>query len=703
MTNETRTRARQSRQSISAGEYVLVMRARTDPHVALAAGSLAALGAELVYRKQGSTAWLLVGAAAAALGLVQAWREQERLRPVPVLALAAALPLAWLLLHLGLDVSGDKDASVVYRWQGNGLLRGDYPRSEYPLGAVLLFALEAWLGGGSTRSANALVMIPFQVALVASIWATRGRYAPWLATFVGLWPANAFYWEFKYDLVPAALLAVGLVLAWRERWALSGIVLGVGTLVKWTPSLAVVAFVVWLVAGRRFREATSHALAAAGAVALVYLPFLVWSPSEVAAAYTRQSGRTITPESVWYLLLRPFDLAHVRTHISFSAGAPRWANVAAVAIQVLALLVVFAAAVRARTSLRAATVLAACAPAVFLLTNRIFSPQFIVVLFAAWGTAAALVVRTRREQLAVGTAMGAAALANTFVYPHALPFYDVVWPLCSAVVFGAGFGLTMWLVASASRGFGAVNDSGSEVDLDETLDATQEARNYNDWLYGRARRYLGRRVLDLGAGIGKFTELAADDGCDVVALEPHARYAELLRSGVGRRPNVEVANATVGELLEASPEKFDSAICINVLEHIPDDAATVRATHDLLVPGGHLLLLVPAHPRLYGTVDRRIGHVRRYRREPLAELLRSVGFEIVTARYVNPVGALGWLVTFRLRSPKRWPRAQQRAFDALVPALRHLDRMPSPVGLSVWVVARRPLRSAAAGGGPTSA
>jgi SAM-dependent methyltransferase len=248
-----------------------------------------------------------------------------------------------------------------------------------------------------------------------------------------------------------------------------------------------------------------------------------------------------------------------------------------------------------------------------------------------------------------------------------------------------------------------VTDREFAPNLDEPLEATQAARNYNAWLYGRARTYLGRRVLDLGAGIGTFTELVADEGCDVLALEPHAPYAHLLRSGVGRRPNVEVASKTVGELLDAYPTTFDSAICFNVLEHIPDDASTLRAAHELLVPGGHLLLLVPAHPRLYGNVDRRIGHVRRYRREPLTELLRSVGFEIVTARYVNPVGALGWLVTFRLRTPKRWPRAQQRAFDTLVPVLRHLDKLPLPVGLSVWVVARRPLNSAAAGGGHASA
>jgi hypothetical protein len=156
----------------------------------------------------------------------------------------------------------------------------------------------------------------------------------------------------------------------------------------------------------------------------VYLPFLAWSPDEVLAAYSRQSGRAITPESVWYLLLRPFDLAHVRTHISFSAGAPGWADASATVLQVLAVLAVVGAAVVSRPRLRAAVALAGLAPAAFLLTNRIFSPQFVLVLFAA---------------------------GNAFVYPFALPWYDITWPLCSALLFFAGLTLTAWLALRAAR------------------------------------------------------------------------------------------------------------------------------------------------------------------------------------------------------------------------------------------------------------
>jgi len=417
---------------------------RLDPNITLAAAAVAIVATEAAYRTWISDAWLVLEALVAAAALFHAWRRQDRLRLGPVLAVIGGLQLALFGVHVALDVIGDKDSSVVYRWQGNALRRGDYPRSEYPLGAVLLFGLEAWLGGGTTRNANALLMAPLAVLTSAAVWLTRMPYAPWLAALIGFWPANSFFWQYKFDLAPAALLVVGLVLALRGRWGLSGVVLAAGTLVKWTPALAVVALVAWLLTTRRVRDAIVHAGAFAATLALVYVPFIVWSQTEVLAAYERQSGRSITPESVWYLLLRPFDLAHVRTHISFSAGAPRWANVGAGLLQAAVVLALVAAAARARTQ-RAAVALAALVPVAFLLTNRIFSPQFMLVAFAAWALAAALVVRTRREQLWVGAAMAVAALANEFVYPFALPRYEVTWVLCSAILFATSLGLTGWL------------------------------------------------------------------------------------------------------------------------------------------------------------------------------------------------------------------------------------------------------------------
>jgi hypothetical protein len=420
-----------------------------DPNLVLAASATAVVVLEAAYRTWTSIAWLLLQGAVAAIGLLHAWRTQERLRMLPVLLLVGTLPLALLGVHVGLDVAGDKDSSIVFRWQGNALVHGDYPRSEYPLGAVLLFAAEAWVGGGATRGANAIFMAPLSVLASACVWLTRLPYAPWLAAFIGLWPANAFYWQYKFDLAPAAALALGLLLALRGRWAWAGAVLAVGTLVKWTPALAAVALVAWLVRRGRARTAAVHAGVLACVVVLAHLPFVLWD-DDVFAAYERQSGRAITPESVWYLPLRLLGLAHVRTHISFSAGAPGWADIAATIVQAAAVVALVVLTARA-PSLRLAVARAALVPAVFLLTNRIFSPQFMLVLFAAWAIAAALLVRTRREQLAVGTAAAIAAAANAFVYPFALPSYDDTWPLMSALLFATALAVTAWL---ALRGAG---------------------------------------------------------------------------------------------------------------------------------------------------------------------------------------------------------------------------------------------------------
>jgi Glycosyltransferase family 87 len=418
-------------------------------HLALAACVAGMVAAEAGYRWRTSIAWLFLEGAFGLAALAVAWRGRERLRLAPLLGLTLALQGGFLLVHLWLGAIADVDTSEVYRFQGNALLDGNYPESEYPTGAVLLFGLEALVGGGPTKTANALLMIPFQLACVAAVWSLRTRWSPWFAALVALWPANAYYWEFKFDLVPAALLAVGLAVALRERWTLAGVVLGLGTAVKWTPALAFAALALWLAAGRRWTPLRNAGLAFAAVLLAIHLPFLVGgAQDEVAFAYTHQGERRITAESVWYLLLRPFDQAELGGHLSYSAGAPDWANVGATLVQAALLVTVLVLAARART-LGSAVALAALAPVAFLLANRIFSPQFLVPILVGWAVAAALVVATERQALAVVTGAVAATGANAFVYPYALPFYDQTWPVASAILFASAFALTGWLMRRA--------------------------------------------------------------------------------------------------------------------------------------------------------------------------------------------------------------------------------------------------------------
>jgi hypothetical protein len=419
--------------------------ARADPNLVLAAAAALVVLAEAAYSHAASDAWLGLEVVFAAAGLLYAWREQDRLRLGPVLGLALAFQLAYTAVHLGFDVRSDFDSRVLFKRYGEQLLDGDYPAAEYPVGAVLLFAFEAGVSGGATRVANAFTMIPFELALVWSVWALRTRWAPWLAAVVAFVPLEPYFVEFKFDVVAAAALALGLLLAQRGRWGWSGVVLAVGALVKWTPGLAFLVLVVWLVASGLRREAGRHALAFVATIVVVHLPFLLWQPDDVLHAYTEQGSRDITAESVWYLPLRALGIAHFGTHVSARADAPSWTNVLASVVQLAVVGALLALAVRRRRVVTAALALAALAPAAFLLTNRIFSPQFLLVLVAGWSVAAALLVRDRREQLLSGLAAGTACVANAFVYPYALPHYDQTWVVASMVLFAAGIAVTAWL------------------------------------------------------------------------------------------------------------------------------------------------------------------------------------------------------------------------------------------------------------------
>lgn len=223
----------------------------------------------------------------------------------------------------------------------------------------------------------------------------------------------------------------------------------------------------------------------------------------------------------------------------------------------------------------------------------------------------------------------------------------------------------------------------------ETLRRMARAVNYNEWLLARSLPYLGRDVVDVGAGSGTFVDKIADGTRHVVAVEPEEQFQPELRRRFAARDDVRVEPLGADALGEAYPVAFDTAVCFNVVEHIPDDARALGAIARTLRPGGNLLLLVPAHPFLYGELDRALEHERRYRSADLRRLLEEAGFAVVDLRHVNPLGALGWLVTGRLLRRDRIPEKPLLAFDRAVPILRRLDRVEAPFGLSLWAVARR--------------
>ncbi len=421
-----------------------------DPHLALAVAVVLVLGCEALRGSATlltSPVWPVLQALIALSGLAVAWRRQERLRLVPVVVIGISFQLAWVVLHLLLGVHSDGDSSVVYPQYGDALLSGTYPHATYPAGAVLLFALEAWLAGGghAVRIANAFMMVPFQLVTVVTLWRLRPRWSAWIATVVAIWPLNAFFWEFKFDLAPTAALVVGLALATRRRWALAGLALGVGASLKWTPALAGIVLAAWLLAQGRPRSAARHFGAMAGAFVAINLPFLLTSPNALWAAYRLQSGRGIEAESMFYVPpVIPFEKSVAI--ISHAVGAAAWANDAAIALQAVLLIALLVAALRV-ASLRSAVAIAAMAPVIFLLSNRIFSPQYLVTMVGAWALAGSLLAGTRHDQLRLCLLIFAATLANVLVYPTGVR----TWPIFTVLLFVFGFAATGWVAGGQHR------------------------------------------------------------------------------------------------------------------------------------------------------------------------------------------------------------------------------------------------------------
>lgn len=399
-----------------------------------------------------SSRWPILEGAIAAVALAFAWRRQTELRLAPVLAIGLAFQVGWIAVHLALGVHSDGDSSHIYPQAGDALVAGTYPSSPYPAGAVLLFGLESLLSGGGSadRISNALLMVPFQLVTVVAIWSLRTRWCRWFAAVVAIWPLDAFFWEFKFDLAPTAALVVGLLLARRGRLSLSGLALGIGAALKWTPALSGVVLAVWLLRQGRRRDAAALLAALAGAFLLVNLPFLLSSPQHLLATYRFQGGRGISAESMYYVPpIVPFEKSVAI--ISHQVGAPGWANVIAVVLQIVLLLGVAAAAAKARDV--SAVALAAMAPVVFLLSNRVFSPQYLVTMTAAWAVAGSLVARSSRDQLRLGALMLAATLANVLVYPTGA----LLWPTFTLLLFVAGFLATGWVTARSGQGPDAVS------------------------------------------------------------------------------------------------------------------------------------------------------------------------------------------------------------------------------------------------------
>ncbi|MDH4196313.1 MAG: class I SAM-dependent methyltransferase [Candidatus Aminicenantes bacterium] len=231
-------------------------------------------------------------------------------------------------------------------------------------------------------------------------------------------------------------------------------------------------------------------------------------------------------------------------------------------------------------------------------------------------------------------------------------------------------------------------------DGDATLNALDGADRFTDWMFEQVRPWLGGSILEIGSGKGTYGR----------KVRRHFPLSRVILSDIDPGYVAELRREFPGSEVQAlridmeEPADFrqvvppvDSAFALNVLEHTRDDGRALRNVYEVLRPGGRLVVLVPAHPFLYGAIDRSIGHTRRYTKKTLLAAVGTTSFTVRRTFYFNALSLVGWYVAGRVLKRTSVSAGPVNAYVRLIPVMRFVEKriLRQKVGMSLIAVLQK--------------
>jgi glycosyltransferase involved in cell wall biosynthesis len=229
------------------------------------------------------------------------------------------------------------------------------------------------------------------------------------------------------------------------------------------------------------------------------------------------------------------------------------------------------------------------------------------------------------------------------------------------------------------------DEHGSEI-----LNSLNNVHQFNRWTAELLADDIGSSVLELGAGIGNLT-IQFLPRTRYVATDINPNALDFLRNFAVGKPYLEVRRLDLLSRRDFAglAAQFDTVLCLNLLEHLDDPLSALCNAATALAPGGKLIVLVPQGPRLHGSLDRAVGHTRRFRRGELVDLFREAGLRLTSVRDFNRAAAPGWYWNSRVLRRQRVSLSQLKIFNTLCPYLARIDaHLPWP-GLSLLAIGTR--------------
>ncbi|PIN80767.1 hypothetical protein COV16_00350, partial [Candidatus Woesearchaeota archaeon CG10_big_fil_rev_8_21_14_0_10_34_8] len=145
----------------------------------------------------------------------------------------------------------------------------------------------------------------------------------------------------------------------------------------------------------------------------------------------------------------------------------------------------------------------------------------------------------------------------------------------------------------------------------------------------------GKEVLDVAAGTGSFSIKLAKEGKNVTYIDYSKKYYEIAKK---RGKTLPITFLCTDITKHEFKKKFDCVVLSAFLEHVKDDSELLNKIHNILKPGGKIVLLTSAYQWLYSNFDKNVGHYRRYNKSELQGQMQKAGFKVNVLKYWDVIG-----------------------------------------------------------------
>jgi len=238
--------------------------------------------------------------------------------------------------------------------------------------------------------------------------------------------------------------------------------------------------------------------------------------------------------------------------------------------------------------------------------------------------------------------------------------------------------------------FWIVDDIYNEKYGHKFLADLSSSHRFNRWMASSIDPWVGEGVLEIGAGMGNITRFLMPR-YHYLATEIDPMHLSYLKSIYQGKRNIKIQALDMTDVAQFDElhNKFDTVVCLNVLEHIEDDHLALSNLYSALEPDGHACILVPRSQGLFGTMDEAVDHFRRYEADGLSNILEKVGFEVEKIFTFNRISVPGWYVNGKIFKKKTLSRVQLKIFDRFVWLWKLLEHVLPWQGLSIIAIAKK--------------